>query len=262
MESFHSQHQGEDARTSWIAECHGVVTCSMITSTSDVTRKVIKKFEPWMALTFSEGSIGGDIEKRESSRARGVLRRKRTPASAHRPTVVVRPEPTGSNGIAIAPSITATKHAMLLINPHTSFFFRSEAQVLERRGTQRVRRGDVGTVLRLPGLQQPRRLDAHVERRGQHRRVRRDRSMKKGDSYVYKYGRGASARRRRRSACRTSRALAWRSKEFTVYRTHHGPIIREADGKWVAIRLMQEPVNALTQSYTARRQRVTTSTRR
>jgi acyl-homoserine lactone acylase PvdQ len=34
-----------------------------------------------------------------------------------------------------------------------------------------------------------------------------------------------------------------------VYRTHHGPIIREANGKWVAIRLMQEPVKALTQSY-------------
>src|SRR5665647_1381695 len=39
-------------------------------------------------------------------------------------------------------------------------------------------------------------------------------------------------------------------KEFTVYRTHHGPVIREADGKWVAIKLMQEPVKALTQSYT------------
>ena len=29
----------------------------------EVKPKVIKKFEPWMALTFSEGSIGGDIEK-------------------------------------------------------------------------------------------------------------------------------------------------------------------------------------------------------
>jgi acyl-homoserine-lactone acylase len=39
-------------------------------------------------------------------------------------------------------------------------------------------------------------------------------------------------------------------KEFTVYRTHHGPVVREADGKWVAVKLMQEPVTALTQSYT------------
>ena len=39
-------------------------------------------------------------------------------------------------------------------------------------------------------------------------------------------------------------------KKFTVYRTHHGPVIREANGKWVSIRLMQEPIKALTQSYT------------
>ena len=39
-------------------------------------------------------------------------------------------------------------------------------------------------------------------------------------------------------------------KKFTVYRTHHGPVVREANGKWVTIRLMQEPIKALTQSYT------------
>jgi acyl-homoserine lactone acylase PvdQ len=39
-------------------------------------------------------------------------------------------------------------------------------------------------------------------------------------------------------------------KTFTVYRTHHGPVIASTDGKWVTISLMQEPVKALTQSYT------------
>ena len=29
----------------------------------DVKPRVITKFEPWMALSFSEGSIGGDIER-------------------------------------------------------------------------------------------------------------------------------------------------------------------------------------------------------
>jgi acyl-homoserine-lactone acylase len=38
-------------------------------------------------------------------------------------------------------------------------------------------------------------------------------------------------------------------KEFRVYRTHHGPIVREADGKWVSVRLMQDPLKALMQSY-------------
>jgi acyl-homoserine-lactone acylase len=39
-------------------------------------------------------------------------------------------------------------------------------------------------------------------------------------------------------------------REFTVYRTHHGPIVREVDGRWVSVALMEEPLKALTQSYT------------
>ncbi len=39
-------------------------------------------------------------------------------------------------------------------------------------------------------------------------------------------------------------------KKFTVYRTGHGPVIAEMDGKWLSIRLMEEHVKALTQSYT------------
>src|SRR5438876_4070243 len=39
-------------------------------------------------------------------------------------------------------------------------------------------------------------------------------------------------------------------KTFTVFRTQHGPIIRSENGKWVSISLMQEPLKALTQSYT------------
>jgi hypothetical protein len=38
-------------------------------------------------------------------------------------------------------------------------------------------------------------------------------------------------------------------RSFTVYRTHHGPIIREAGGKWISIALMNKPVAALEQSF-------------
>ena len=43
-------------------------------------------------------------------------------------------EPQGSNGFAIAPCHTTRGHALLLINPHTSFFFRSELQVTSSEG--------------------------------------------------------------------------------------------------------------------------------
>ena len=35
-------------------------------------------------------------------------------------------------------------------------------------------------------------------------------------------------------------------KKFTVYRTHHGPIIAQEGDKWISIRLMQKPIEALT----------------
>ena len=55
---------------------------------------------------------------------------------------------------------------------------------------------------------------------------------------------------RRRSRVPVQDGAGMAQKKFTVYRTHHGPIVREADGKWVSVRLMQEPIKALTQSYT------------
>jgi len=38
-------------------------------------------------------------------------------------------------------------------------------------------------------------------------------------------------------------------REFITYRTHRGPVVRSVDGKWVSIRLMEEPMKALVQSY-------------
>jgi acyl-homoserine-lactone acylase len=35
----------------------------------------------------------------------------------------------------------------------------------------------------------------------------------------------------------------------TAYFTHHGPVVRAENGRWVSVRLMQEPVRALQQSY-------------
>jgi acyl-homoserine-lactone acylase len=90
---------------------------------------VIQRFEPWMALSFTEGSIGGDIEKVNLNSLQAFYGKERT---AEAPVQDL--EPRGSNGMAIAPSNTTGKHALLLINPHTSFFFRSELQMVSEEG--------------------------------------------------------------------------------------------------------------------------------
>src|SRR3546814_42473 len=39
------------------------------------------------------------------------------------------------------------------------------------------------------------------------------------------------------------------SRRFTVYKTHHGPIVRAEGDKWISVALMMKPVEALQQSY-------------
>src|SRR5580765_7681835 len=98
----------------------------------EVKPKVITHFEPWMALTFSEGSIGGDIETINLDRMRAFYDNK--PPAVARVDDGIEPEPSGSNGIAVAPANTKNHHSLLLINPHTSFYFRSELQVTSDEG--------------------------------------------------------------------------------------------------------------------------------
>ena len=75
------------------------------------------------------------------------------------------------------------------------------------------------------------------------------RSFKKGDKYFYKYGTEERPVIAKKIAVPYKTDAGMATKEFTVYYTQHGPVIRKAGGKWVAFRLMQEPVKALTQSY-------------
>ena len=213
-----------------------------------VTPRVIKRFEPWMALTFSEGSIGGDIEKvnlKELEAFYGKGPKTLSTANA----ITQSSEPTGSNGIAVAPSNTTGKHALLLINPHTSFYFRSEAQMVSDEGLNAYGASTWGQFFIYQGFNE-RTGWMHTSSGVDNIDEYRETIVKKGDGFSYRYG----AEERPLTAARitvpykTGTGLA--QKDFTVYRSHHGPIVREVDGKWVSVRLMQEPLKALTQSYT------------
>jgi len=214
----------------------------------EVKPKVIKRFEPWMALTFSEGSIGGDIEKVNLNQLQAFYGK--VPVSQATSAVASRPaEPTGSNGIAIAPSNTAGHHALLLINPHTSFFFRSELQMVSDAGLDAYGAVTWGQFFIYQGFNERTgwmhtssgvdAIDEYLET-----------VTKKGDRFYYKYGNEERPLVTTEITVPYTTGRAVAEKKFTVYRTQHGPIVAEANGKWVSIRLMQEPVKALMQSYT------------
>lgn len=213
-----------------------------------VKPRVIKRFEPWMALSFTEGSIGGDIERVDLTQLEAFYGR--TPvskgASADEDEIE---EPSGSNGMAIAPSNTADHHALLLINPHTSFFFRSELQMSSDEGLDAYGAVTWGQFFVYQGFNDTAGW-MHTSSGVNAITWYLETVEKKDGKFFYKYGNEERPLVAKEITVPYKTGDGMTAKKFTVYRTHHGPIIGEQDGKWVSIRLMVEHVKALTQSYT------------
>jgi acyl-homoserine lactone acylase PvdQ len=213
----------------------------------NVKPRVITHFEPWMALSFTEGSIGGDIERVNLAQLAEFYGK--VPVALARPALPWHePEPSGSNGMAISPSNTVAHHALLLINPHTSFFFRSELQMSSDEGLNAYGAVTWGQFFIYQGFNEHAgwmhtssgvdAVDEYLE------------TVQKTDTgFTYKYGSEQRPLVAREVTVPYRTASGMAEKKFTVYRSVHGPIIRQVNGKWVSIHLMQENIKALMQSY-------------
>jgi acyl-homoserine-lactone acylase len=214
----------------------------------DVRPRAIARYEPWMALSFTEGSIGGDVERVALTQLQDFYGKTKLGMTDEERGYTIR-EPGGSNGIAIAPKDSADGHALLLINPHVTFFFRSELQMTSDEGLQAYGaatwgqffiyqgfNGNIGWMHTSTGVDN---VDEFAET-----------IVRKGDKFFYRYGstlrplgvKTISIRYRGDDGSMASR-------DFTTYFTSHGPIVREEGGKWVSMALMNRPVAALEQSF-------------
>src|SRR4051794_2436484 len=233
----------------------------------NVHRRALNRFEPWMALSFTEGSIGGDIERIDLKQLEAFY-------SSRRPEVGSGPisstssspqkwmlkqvqhdgdavdnERQGSNGIAIAPKITADGKALLLINPHTSWYFRSEQQVSSNEGLDVYGAATWGQFFIYQGFNRHAGwmhtssgvdvVDEFAETI-EHRRA----------DLCYRYGPQCRPLGVRPVTIRFRNSDgSFGTRTFVTYRTHHGPIVRSGGDRWIAFAMMDKPVEALQQSF-------------
>ena len=214
-----------------------------------VKPRVITRWEPWMALSFTEGSIGGDIEGIPLTQLEAFYTKRKLALTDLERGIDLR-DPSGSNGIAIAPSRSASGRAMLLINPHTSFYFRSEQQVTSDEGLNVYGAATWGQFFIYQGF------NAHAG--WMHTSSTIDNVDEFAETIetgpdgklAYRHGdrlRPVQVRTVTLKVRQPDGSLADRS--FTTYATHHGPIIREENGKWIAWAMMYRPLAALQQSF-------------
>ncbi len=210
----------------------------------EVKPRLLTKFEPWMPMFFSEGSIGGDIEQIPLDGIRAFYGGEISVASRRRQFK----EPSGSNGFAISGDLTESGNAMLLINPHTSFFFRGEIHVVSEEGLNAYGAVTWGQFFVYQGFNENTGwmhtstyvdfMDEFVEdvfEEDGELKYRFGDEVRPVDvsevTLKYKLGDGMSER------------------TFPMYHTHHGPVTHSEDGNWVVTRINWDPVNALHQSF-------------
>ena len=210
---------------------------------------VLAHFEPWMALSFTDGSIGGDIETVDTAKLEQLYPDNGGPPAppAARPGEE-SPTHGGSNGFAIAPSRTAAGHALLWINPHTSFYFRAELQMISNQGLDVYGAATWGQFFIYQGFN-TRNGWMHTSYGGDAVDEYAETIVETPQGPLYRY---ASAVRP--LAASTITVMVKEGEQltphhFTVYRSHHGPIVRSEGAKWIAIKIFQDPVRALEQSY-------------
>ena len=218
----------------------------------EVEPRVIKHFEPWMPYYFSEGSIGGDIERVSTRKIKAFYGDQRPIDFIESEAIaaeVALLEPAGSNGIALNSEKTKSGNAMLLINPHTSFFFRGEMHVVSEEGLNAYGAVTWGQFFIYQGFNEKTGwmhtstytdvIDEFVEE------VR-----KTANGLEYRYG------TQWRPIKSFDTTLKVRSEEgslveqtFTLYRTYHGPVTHQLDDNWVSTAMMWSPARALEQSF-------------
>ena len=192
----------------------------------NVKPRVLARFEPWMALSFTEGSIGGDISDVSVAQLQAFYSQPGNAQVGDAYTADPAPvEPGGSNGMAIAPSNTINGRALLLINPHTSHYFRSELQVVSDEGLNAYGAATWGQFFIYQGFNAGAgwmHTTASVDAVDEYAET----IVKRGNQIFYKYG------NEERLVAERQVTIPFEdpdgttgSRTFTAYRTHHAGLV-------------------------------------
>jgi acyl-homoserine lactone acylase PvdQ len=207
---------------------------------------LLNRFQPWYPLLWTDGSIGAistsgittDELKNFYSGTDEVLVKKD----------FVEEDPTGSNGFAFAPKITASGNAILYINPHVTFYFRPEVHMVSEEGLNAYGAVTWGQPFVYQGFNehggwmhtssQADISDAYIEK-----------LTKKDGSWFYEYDGLQKPVIKKLISIKYKTATGIETKNFNTLFTHHGPIMAKRDGQYLSLRHNNRDTKGFMQSW-------------
>lgn len=207
---------------------------------------LLTRFKPWYPLLWTDGSIGAistaDITTAELKNF----------YSGDKVTYTAEPKDpenqTGSNGFAFSPKITASGNAILYINPHVTFYFRPEVQVTSEEGLNAYGAVTWGQMFVYQGFN-----DycgwMHTSCNVDVADVYAEKITKNGNKYFYEYDKQLKPVTEKKISIRYKDGDGLKTKIFTTYYTHHGPIMAKRNDQWISLKSYNRSMTSLIQSW-------------
>ncbi|MBW4889088.1 penicillin acylase family protein [Mucilaginibacter sp. HMF5004] len=213
----------------------------------DVKPEVLTYFKPWYALMFTDGSVGatitggatvGDVERFYGKDKLSGYRYKPNDDLIE----------TGSNGFAIAPSKSATGAAMLYINPHVPFYFRSEVELNSEEGLHTYGAVTWGQFFVYQGFNEHCGW-MHTTSNADVADLYAEAISKSGNDWTYLYNNQQRPVTSKKEIVKYIKNGQIQQYTFTTYYTHHGPVMGSRDGKWLTLKANNRSLPALVESW-------------
>ena len=214
----------------------------------EVKPAVFQRFEPWYALMFTDGSVSATVTGGVSiNETQGFYGSGQEQFGSLNKTELNDRE-TGSNGFAIAPSKSASGHALLYINPHVPFYFRSEVQLVSGEGLNVYGAVTWGQFFVYQGF------NAHcgwmhTSSNADVGDLYAEKVLEKDGKWYYEYDGAIKPVTTRELILNVKNGNMLEQKVITGYYTHHGPVLASRNGKWLALRANNRSYKALLESW-------------
>lgn len=207
---------------------------------------MLTRFQPWYPLLWTDGSIGA------ISTADLSIADLKNFYSGNLVSAVAVPKlsdhQTGSNGFAFSPKITASGNAILYINPHVTFYFRPEVQVVSEEGLNAYGAVTWGQMFVYQGFN-PYCGWMHTSSNVDVADVYTEKIIKKGEKYFYEYEGLLKPVSEKKITISYQSGNELKQKTFTTYFTHHGPIMAKRGDKWLSLKSYNRSIVSLIQSW-------------
>ena len=216
---------------------------------------VFHHFEPWYALMFTDGSVAatitGGISLNETKDFYADWPEKLGTnlfSPKQNLEAVSDERETGSNGFAIAPKKSASGHALLYINPHVPFYFRSEVQMISNEGLNAYGAVTWGQFFIYQGF------NAHcgwmhTSSYADVADLYEEKVHKRSNRWFYEYEGKEKPVMERKLVFKVKEGDQSITKNITGFYTDHGPVLGSRNGKWLSLKANNRSYNALLESW-------------